>query len=80
MCMPGKKMKRKVSGYYHKKEQKETKNILKAEYFNNQFHVSHFFALPQDLAEPFAYIEDGKNLANITREGFIQCQQFGFLL
>lgn len=39
-------MKKIVSGYYHKKEQKERKNILKAEYFNNQFHVSHFFALP----------------------------------
>lgn len=42
MNMPGDKMKKKVLGYYHKKEEKERKNILKAEDLNNQFHISHF--------------------------------------
>lgn len=58
MYMPGDKMKKIGSGYYHKKEEKERKNILKAEDLNNQFHVSHFLLYLKTWRNRL-HIEDG---------------------
>lgn len=78
MYMPGDKMKKKFQDIIIKKKKKKEKTYCKRKTLIINF-TFHTFCTTVRLGETLCIYRRRKNLANITLEGFIQCQQFGFL-